>query len=84
VRPNDSTVSGNTADFFGGGGIDNIAATVTLNNSAVSDNTSTATIFVLGGGIENTNGTVTLNDSTVTNNVPINCDPPGSVAGCIG
>ncbi len=59
---NNSTVSGNTADF--GGGIEN-GGTLTVNNSTVSGNT--AVQVGVGGGIRN-NGTLTLKSSTVSGN----------------
>ena len=61
---NDSTISGNTAQF--GGGIDNNkGGTLTLNNSTISGNTAAGS----GGGIFNDVGsTLTLNNSTVSGN----------------
>jgi hypothetical protein len=76
-------VTGNTANV--GGGIENFVAggspVLILDNSHVTANMATGR----GGGIDKTNGTVTLtNGSTVTNNVPDNCFPPGTIAGCVG
>jgi predicted outer membrane repeat protein len=59
----ESTVSGNTASFFGGG-IYNNGGTLTLQESTVSGNTA----HEGGGGIVNDNGTVTLTESTVSGN----------------
>jgi hypothetical protein len=38
-----------------------------------------------GGGIFNAaGGTVTLASTLVSGNTPDNCEPPGSISGCIG
>jgi hypothetical protein len=37
-----------------------------------------------GGGIYLAGGKVTLAGSPVADNKPDNCDPPGSVTGCVG
>jgi hypothetical protein len=61
---NNSTVSGNFADFYCvGGGINNQYGQVTLNNSTVSGNG----VFGFGGGIEN-RGTLTLINATISSN----------------
>ena len=82
---NDSTVSGNTTQFNGGGIFVNILAddgnTLTLINTTVSGNTAGQA----GGGIANVfSAPVVLRNATVTNNTPDNCAPAGSVAGCSG
>jgi hypothetical protein len=82
---NDSTVSGNTTQFNGGGIFVNIFAddgnTLTLNNTTISGNTAGQS----GGGIANFfSAPVVLRRSTVTNNTPDNCSTPGSVPGCSG
>jgi hypothetical protein len=52
---------------------------VTLNHSVVIGNTAHA-----GGGIFNMGGTVALSESMVIGNHPDNCEPLGTIAGCIG
>ena len=76
---NDTRVSGNRAATFAGG-IINFSGNATLNDSTVSGNTAGTN----GGGIFLNAGEVTLNDTPVTDNVPDNCFPLGSVAGCSG
>jgi predicted outer membrane repeat protein len=74
---NSSTVSGNTAQGFVGGGIANgdyinfsgSSSFLTLNNSAVNDNTAPN---AGGGGVQNLLGTVTANGSTVNGNTSLN------------
>jgi uncharacterized repeat protein (TIGR01451 family) len=61
VTLNNSTVSSNVGEFYGG--IFNDGGSVVLNNSTVSSNTGDS----FGGGIFN-RGTVTLNNSTISNN----------------
>jgi CSLREA domain-containing protein len=58
-----STVSGNTADYYGGG-LYNSSGTLTLVQSTVSDNTTRGG----GGGLLNYYGTLTLQRSTVSGN----------------
>jgi hypothetical protein len=71
VELTNSTVSGNTADFDGGGIWNN--GSLTLNNSTVSGNTARGNISSggssdgNGGGIFNS-GILTLNNSTVSGN----------------
>ena len=50
-----------------------------MTGSRVLDNTAAA-----GGGIANQGGTVTLKGTLVAANVPDNCEPPGTIAGCTG
>ena len=69
-----STVSGNTVTGFGGGGgIDN-EGTLTINGSAVSDNTTIVNV----GAISNSGGSVTLKNTIVANNFPADCGNPTS------
>ena len=56
-----------------------IGEPVTLNHSQVTGNTAAH-----GGGIFNFGGTVTLAKRSVTGNNPDNCEPPGSITGCVG
>ncbi len=60
-----NTITGNTANFYGGG-IDN-GGTLTLTNSTISDNTAN----FYGGGIDN-GGTLTLTNNTITGNTANN------------
>jgi CHRD domain-containing protein len=69
---NDSEVSGNTVPStgMGGGGILNIAGTLTINNSTIDHNTASG-----GGGIASGNGNgggpgsfITINNSTISDN----------------
>ncbi len=61
----DSTLSGNSANYSGGGGIWNNGGTVTVANSTLSGNSSTWH----GGGIYNWNGgTLTVANSTLSGN----------------
>jgi hypothetical protein len=89
---NKTVVSGNSAPDGIGGGIANttfdaaLEATLVLNNSQVTGNSADGG----AGGIFNFSfdpaGTslVTLHHSNVSANTPDNCEPPGSVSGCIG
>jgi hypothetical protein len=61
-----STVSGNSASFSGGG-IYNVSGTLTVTNSTVSGNSVTGTSGG-GGGIFNNGGAVTVTNSTVSGN----------------
>jgi hypothetical protein len=73
-----SSVSGNSSGAFGGGVV-NFGA-LAMTGSRVLDNTAAA-----GGGIANQEGgTVTLTGTRVAGNVPDNCEPPGTIAGCTG
>jgi hypothetical protein len=74
----DSTVSGNTAAGYGGG-LFNFGLTATFTDRTITGSTADA-----GGGLYLDSGTATLQDSTVRGNVPDNCAPPGTVAGCTG
>ena len=85
---NNSQVSNNRAGGDGGGIANGvplggpmplIGGPVTLNHSQVTGNTA-----VHGGGIFNFGGTVTLAKTSVTGNNPDNCEPPGSITGCVG
>ncbi|MDP1546375.1 MAG: Ig-like domain-containing protein [Anaerolineales bacterium] len=60
-----STFSGNTATYFGGG-IYNAGSTVSISNSTFSGNQSTANS---GGGIYNSTGSLTITDSTFSSNM---------------
>ena len=61
-----------------GGGISNLGTT-TLDRTSVRFNRGSA-----GGGIATGNANVTLVRSTVTDNTPDNCNPVGTIAGCVG
>ena len=61
VTVNNSTVSGNSADY--GGGIYNLDGTVTVSNSTFAGNQA-----ISGGGIYNFDGTVTVSNSTFSGN----------------
>jgi hypothetical protein len=84
-----SKVNHNSAAAGYGGGIANGVPTpgppplpggeVTLKHSEVVDNEAAH-----GGGIFNNQGTVTLQDTRVIRNHVDNCEPIGSIAGCIG
>ncbi len=60
----DSTVSGNTA-FQNGGGIADVASTVTLNNCDVTGNSA---YLYNGGGLNNHGGNLTISHSRVSGN----------------
>lgn len=94
---NKTTVTGNTASNDGtndgfGGGIANAnfglpstpVVALTLNHSVVNGNSASGG----GGGIitDDSGGPapVTLNHSDVSGNDPDNCEPLGTIAGCIG
>jgi hypothetical protein len=90
-----SRITGNTAptDSAGnagtGGGIANAnfgippsggSGVLTIKGSRVTGNFASGG----GGGIVNQGGTVTLKGTRVAGNVPDNCEPPGTIAGCTG
>ena len=87
-----SRITGNTAsiDSSGnagmGGGIANLNAGVpgsgvlTIMGSKITGNSASGG----AGGILNGGGTVTLKGTRVAGNVPDNCEPPGTIAGCTG
>jgi hypothetical protein len=85
---NFSTVNGNSAGGFGGGilnGLPNpkmpITGTLTMNGSAVIGNTA----GLGGGGIYSVpGGAVSLKATLVSGNLPDNCEPTASIAGCTG
>jgi hypothetical protein len=90
---NHTVVSGNSAPGGLGGGIVNAiffagqpTPTLLINNSKVIDNSAAS-----GGGLVNISfdptvsaGTVTLHHTDVSGNNPDNCEPPGSILGCVG
>jgi predicted outer membrane repeat protein len=78
-----STVTRNTASDQGGGIYAVNGGVIRLSLSAVEGNTANGGSGS-GGGIFNASGTVNLNLSIVHDNHPDNCDPAGSVPGCIG
>jgi predicted outer membrane repeat protein len=80
---NGSTVVRNTASDQGGGIYAVSGGTVKVSLSAVQGNTADGGSGS-GGGIFNASGTVNLFLSRVHDNSPDNCDPSGSVPGCIG
>jgi hypothetical protein len=53
---------------------------LTIKGSKVTGNFASGS----GGGIVNQDGTVTLIGTRVAGNVPDNCEPPGTIAGCTG
>jgi hypothetical protein len=53
---------------------------LTIKDSKITDNFASGS----GGGIVNQGGTVTLKGTKVAGNVPDNCEPPGTIAGCTG
>ncbi len=63
----DSTITGNTADLVGGGGIYNASGTLTVTDSTISYNTANSGGDG-GGGIYNYGGPLTVTDSTISNN----------------
>ena len=63
----DSTVSGNSAGFIGGGIANNIGGTLTITDSTVSGNSVTSA-GSLGGGVSSDHGPLTLTGSTVRGN----------------
>jgi hypothetical protein len=90
-----SRITGNTAptDSAGtagvGGGIANAdlgfpptggSGVLTIKGSKITGNFASGS----GGGIVNQDGTVTLTGTLVAGNVPDNCEPPGTIAGCTG
>ena len=85
---NNSRVNNNRAGGDGGGIANGLplpgpmapmGGAVTLNHSQVTGNTAAH-----GGGIFNFGGTVSLSSTSVTANTPDNCEPSGSIAGCVG
>jgi hypothetical protein len=78
-----SMVVHNTASDQGGGIFNVNGGTMTVTRSAVAGNTADGGPGS-GGGIYKASGTVTLNRSLVRENNPDNCDPSGTVPGCIG
>ncbi|MGH3379087.1 MAG: hypothetical protein ACRDP6_30600 [Actinoallomurus sp.] len=71
-----STVSRNTSGSLGGG-LSNLGIT-TLNRTLVEHNRGSA-----GGGIATGNANVLLSRSIVRNNQPDNCNPLGTIPGCV-
>jgi hypothetical protein len=70
-----------------GGGLYNTGGTATLISTTVASNFAggpDASSQGFGGGIYVAGGTVTLAGGVVAANTPDNCDPPGSVTGCVG
>jgi predicted outer membrane repeat protein len=84
---NNSRVNDNRAGGDGGGIANGVpfpqmplpGGALTLHNSQVTGNSAAH-----GGGIFNSGGSVTMSNSAVTGNTPDNCEPPGTIAGCIG
>jgi hypothetical protein len=72
-----SSVTGNSTSGSGGG-IAN-QGDLTMTGSRVLHNTA-----AVGGGIANLGGTVTLTGTRVAGNIPDNCEPPGTITGCVG
>ncbi|MBW4695573.1 MAG: CHAT domain-containing protein [Lyngbya sp. HA4199-MV5] len=85
VNLNNLTITqGNTLNG-GGGGIHNEDATLTVNNSTISNNTATGRGGTLdgGGGIHNKNATLTVNNSTISNNTVNGASGGGGTGGGI-
>lgn len=61
-----------------GGGISSLGTT-TISGSSIRFNRGSG-----GGGIATGNTNVTLQNSTVTSNTPDNCNPLGTIPGCVG
>jgi predicted outer membrane repeat protein len=81
---NHVTISGsgflmNSADTYGGA-IYNDDETVILSHSLLSVNRATDG----GGGIYTDDGTVTLSFNLINANLPDNCEPTGTISGCLG
>lgn len=84
---NNSQVSNNTAGGNGGGIANGLSfgpmtlpgGALTMNHSQVTDNKAAH-----GGGIFNDLGTVALAKTTVSGNSPDQCEPVGTIAGCVG
>lgn len=72
VTINDLTITGGKASNLGGGGIQMIFGTLTVNNSKITGNSSQDTILGGGGGIFNNGGTLTLTNTTISNNSAVN------------
>jgi hypothetical protein len=73
------TFQENTADY--GAGIYFDGSTLTVDDSHVFNNAASSG----GGGIYNDkDGDVTLHHAWVFGNVPDNCEPTGTIAGCFG
>jgi hypothetical protein len=52
---------------------------LTVNHSQIIGNTAAH-----GGGISNVQGTVALASTTISGNTPDNCEPLGTIVGCVG
>jgi predicted outer membrane repeat protein len=76
---NGSTISGNYAGARGGG-------LYSQDPLDLSSTTITGNHAIGGGGIysDGAEATVTLTDSSPMNNTPDNCEPSGSINGCVG
>jgi len=66
--------------YTAGGSATLIATAVTSNAAGGTDASSQG----FGGGVYDSSGTVTLVGGVVANNTPDNCEPAGTVAGCVG
>jgi hypothetical protein len=85
---NQSAVDDNSAGGDGGGIANGIplggpmplvGGQITMNQSEVVGNSA-----LHGGGVFNSGGTVALHNSRIVDNTPDNCEPSGTVPGCIG
>lgn len=65
VTVNNSTISSNTANLYGGGIMVHLCD-LTINNSTIYGNEASA-----GGGIHKQAGTITINDSTISGNTAV-------------
>jgi hypothetical protein len=82
-----SVITNNSASAYGGGIFVDSGTTVSISGTTVSNNdagTDGGGIYVGPPSLGFPAGTVSLVNSTVTNNLPDNCAPSGTVAGCTG
>lgn len=78
ITLNDSRITGNNAGSVGGGILNR--GTVALKyGSRITGNTASG-----GGGIYNDRTVTGATATNITGNAPDNCEPPGSVPGCVG
>lgn len=78
VMNTDPNASAEGAGIFVAGGTGTLTSSLVTRNKALGPGAQGAGIFLLGAA------TMTLITTTVTANVPDNCFPVGSIAGCVG